>query len=79
MHISLLEDSRKRSGQIMHCLRGVVANLPVINVDRDVTYDAETISSNTYIPIMEDPARNKNRVVAATPRENSLLESSDLD
>ena len=29
MHISLLEDSRQRNGQIAHCLRAVVAKLPL--------------------------------------------------
>lgn len=64
MHISLLEDTRNRSGQIAHCLRAVVANLPTKDPGRDVTNNGGV----SYVPIPDDnKALNSHRIVSATP------------
>lgn len=81
MHISLLEDSRQRNGQIAHCLRAVVANLPTKDPSRDVTggYNDASPRSPTdnrdppvYIPI-EKTHFSPHRIVSATPVKESFL------
>eukprot|EP00212_Chloropicon_laureae_P002861 CAMPEP_0197486358 /NCGR_PEP_ID=MMETSP1311-20131121/1276_1 /TAXON_ID=464262 /ORGANISM="Genus nov. species nov., Strain RCC856" /LENGTH=613 /DNA_ID=CAMNT_0043029391 /DNA_START=21 /DNA_END=1862 /DNA_ORIENTATION=- len=74
MHISLLEDSRKADGAIKHCLRAVVANLPVKNPDRSVAAygavdaDAALAGLNINGGSAKAPC-NTNRIVSATPQE----------
>ncbi|UPR02700.1 serine/threonine-protein kinase [Chloropicon primus] len=78
MHISLLEDSRNRGGQIAHCLRAVVANLPTKDPGNEVTCSSEAargeLKPSAYIPI-ETPGTT-HRIVSATPTgKDSYLES----
>lgn len=96
MHISLLEDARRDrrgGGQIVHCLRAVVANLPRKDPGKDVTNWSPTgsngegqvtppasPSNESCLPIYQadDKPINSHRIVSATPDKKSYLDHGSL-
>jgi hypothetical protein len=88
MHISLLEDARKRN-HVAHCLRPAIANLHRLasslkskGTDHQAGSDGNGNGSGNVSPSMGSPlekhaCHNKNRILSATPVNDPVLGADD--
>jgi len=81
MHISLLQDSRRRNGMVTHSLRRAIANLP----KRDLGYDTTGSLGSSYgsqgVSPLGSPGKhgNKHKIISSTPLQDSSVLQSESE